>query len=160
MVFGALDSIFNFISELENTSPQYDIFNVLKYVIYSLPHNLIDFIEGACLLGVMLSLGLSHQEGNLNVLRSSGQSPLKIVIITSMGAFILSLSLVFLDEIGFQKLYLNAKANKSISVENNTSSKEINWIKYNESFLSYEDIVEDKLYKVRFIKTANIRNNG
>ncbi len=56
MVFGVLDSIFTFISELENTSPQYGIFNVLKYVIFSLPHNLIDFIEGACLLGVMLLL--------------------------------------------------------------------------------------------------------
>ncbi len=155
IIFGILDSIFIFISELENISVQYSILKIAQYVFSSMPHRLIDFLDGACLLGVMISLGISHQEGNLNVLRSSGQSPLKIVIITSMGAFILSLSLVFLDEIGFQKLYLNAEANKSISIEIDTPSKEINWIKYNESFLSYEDIVEDKLYKVRFIKTAN-----
>ena len=155
IIFGILDSIFIFISELENISTQYNIFKIAQFVFSSMPHRLIDFLDGACLLGVMICLGISHQEGNLNVLRSSGQSPLKIVIITSMGAFILSLSLVFLDEIGFQKLYLNAKANKSISVENNTSSKEINWIKYNESFLGYEDIVGDKLYKVRFVKTSN-----
>ena len=37
-----------------------------------MPHNLLDFLEGACLLGVMIALGLSHQEGNLNVLRTAG----------------------------------------------------------------------------------------
>lgn len=155
IIFGILDSIFIFISELENISIQYNILKIAQFVFGSMPHRLIDFLDGACLLGVMISLGISHQEGNLNVLRSSGQSPLKIVIITSMGAFILSLSLVFLDEIGFHKLYLNAKANKSTYAEINKSSKEINWIKYNESFLSYEDIIEDKLYKVRFVKTSN-----
>ena len=36
-----------------------------------MPHNLLDFVQGACLLGVMLSLGMSHEEGNLNVLRLS-----------------------------------------------------------------------------------------
>ena len=155
IIFGILDSIFIFISELENISIQYNIFKIAQFVFGSMPHRLIDFIDGACLLGVMISLGISHQEGNLNVLRSSGQSPLKIVIISSMGAFILSLSLVFLDEIGFQKLYLNAKANKSVSAKINSSFKETNWIKHNQSFLSYEDIIEDKIYKVRFIKTAN-----
>ncbi|MAR95866.1 MAG: permease [Gammaproteobacteria bacterium] len=155
IVFGILDSIFIFISELENISIQYNILKIFQFVLSSMPHRLIDFLDGACLLGVMISLGISHQEGNLNVLRSSGKSPLRIVFISSMGAFILSLSLVILDEVSFQKLYLNAKANKNISIESNISSKDINWIKYNESFLSFENIIEDKLYKVRFIKIAN-----
>ena len=59
--FGLLDAIFTFIAELENVSDKYNIFNILKYVILSIPHNLIDFLEGACLLGVILALGLSHQ---------------------------------------------------------------------------------------------------
>ena len=85
MFFGLLDSIFNFISELENLTPEYNIAQILIYVMSSLPHNLIDFIEGACLLGVMLALGLSHQEGNLNVLRTAGVAPLKIVFLSSIG---------------------------------------------------------------------------
>ena len=92
--FGLLDLIFNFISELENLTPDFNIAQILKYVMLSLPHNLIDFIEGACLLGVMLSLGLSHQEGNLNVLRTAGVAPLKIVILSSLGSIILASSLI------------------------------------------------------------------
>ena len=84
--FGLLDSVFTFISELENISAEYNILKILIYVLLSMPHNLMDFMEGACLLGVMLALGLSHQEGNLNVLRTSGIAPLKIVMVSSVGA--------------------------------------------------------------------------
>ena len=45
MFFGLLDSIFNFISELENLTPDFNIAQILIYVMSSLPHNLIDFIE-------------------------------------------------------------------------------------------------------------------
>ena len=68
IIFGLLDSVFMLISELENISNEYKFANILKYVFFSMPHRLIDFVEGSCLLGLMISLGLSHQEGNLNVL--------------------------------------------------------------------------------------------
>ena len=153
MVFGVLDSIFTFISELENTSPQYDIFNVLKYVIYSLPHNLIDFIEGACLLGVMLSLGLSHQEGNLNVLRSAGEPPLKIILTSSIGPLILCMSLLLLDETSFRNLYLNAEVNKNLlSKKDNSNNIDIKWIKSGNSYLSFENIISDEIYQAKLIK--------
>jgi len=155
ITFGILDSIFIFISELENISNKYNVLNIFKYVSNSMPHRLIDFIDGACLLGVMISLGISHQEGNLNVLRSSGKSPLSIIFISSIGALILTILLVILDEAWFQKIYLTSKVNKSILIERNIPSNEINWIKYNDSFLSFEDVIEDELYKVRFIKTKN-----
>ena len=78
-VFGLLDSTFTLISELENVSEKYNFVKILSYVFSSMPHRLLDFVEGACLLGVMISLGISHQEGNLNVLRSAGFSPFKII---------------------------------------------------------------------------------
>lgn len=153
MVFGVLDSIFIFISELENASLQYDIFSILGYVIYSLPHNLIDFIEGACLLGVMLSLGLSHQEGNLNVLRSAGEPPLRIILMSSIGALILTMSLLVLDEISFRNLYLNAEVNKNIlSKKNNSNNNDIKWIKSGNSYLSFENIISNNIYQAKLIK--------
>ena len=154
MIFGVLDSIFIFISELENASPQYDIFSILGYVIYSLPHNLIDFIEGACLLGVMLSLGLSHQEGNLNVLRSAGESPLRIILMSSIGALILTMSLLALDEISFRNLYLNAEVNKNIlsKKDNSNNNNDIKWIKSGNSYLSFENIISDDIYQAKLIK--------
>lgn len=154
--FGLLDTIFTFIGELENISDKYNILGILKYVILSLPHNLIDFLEGACLLGIILALGLSHQEGNLNVLRTAGVSPLKIVLTSSIGALILVIPLMLLDEITFRKIYINASADKNtLSKQINSETIDTKWIKSGNSYLSFEDIIEDKVFGVRFIKTEN-----
>jgi lipopolysaccharide export LptBFGC system permease protein LptF len=89
VLFALLDFVFNFISELENLSANYSFLHSLKFMLASMPFNANDFLEGACLLGVMIALGISHQEGNLNVLRSSGESPIKIVLLNAIGPMIL-----------------------------------------------------------------------
>ena len=156
MFFGLLDLIFSFISELENLTPEFTIGQILIYVISSLPHNLINFIEGACLLGVMLALGLSHQEGNLNVLRTAGVAPLKIVILSSIGSIILASSLIVFDEVSFKKIHLQAEANKNILSKGNVSENiSLDWIRSGNSYLSFENIVDNKIFNVRFIKTQN-----
>ena len=156
MFFGLLDLIFSFISELENLTPEFTIGQILIYVISSLPHNLINFIEGACLLGVMLALGLSHQEGNLNVLRTAGVAPLKIVILSSIGSIILASSLIVFDEVSFKKIHLQAEANKNILSKGNVSeNRSLDWIRSGNSYLSFENIVDNKIFNVRFIKTQN-----
>ena len=156
MFFGLLDLIFSFISELESLTPEFTIGQILIYVLSSLPHNLINFIEGACLLGVMLALGLSHQEGNLNVLRTAGVAPLKIVILSSIGSIILASSLIVFDEVSFKKIHLQAEANKNILSKGNVSeNKSLDWIKSGNSYLSFENIVDNKIFNVRFIKTQN-----
>jgi hypothetical protein len=45
LIFGLLDSIFIFISELEKNSSDYTFLNILKYVIFSMPHNLLDLFK-------------------------------------------------------------------------------------------------------------------
>ena len=47
ILFGILDSIFSLISELENISERYTFTSILVYVFQSMPHRLIDFVEGA-----------------------------------------------------------------------------------------------------------------
>ena len=154
--FGLLDLVFNFISELENITPDFNITKIFIYVFLSLPHNLTDFVEGACLLGVILALGLSHQEGNLNVLRTSGVAPLKIVVLSSVGSIILALSLIVFDEISFKKIHLQAEANKNILSERNTSEKkDLSWIKSDDSYLSFENILDNQIFNVRLIRTQN-----
>ena len=84
IIFALLDMVFNIISELEGLTDNYTFFSILKYSITSMPHRSIEFLEGASLLGFMIALGISHQEGNLNVLRSNGKSPIKIILISSI----------------------------------------------------------------------------
>ena len=72
----------------------------------------MDFVEGASLLGVMIALGLSNQEGNLNTLRTAGKSPMNIVFVSSIGALILSASLLMFDEIVFRKTFVKAEVER------------------------------------------------
>ena len=156
IAFGLLDSIFMFLTELENLSLTYRVSDIFKYVIFTMTHRLVDFIEGATLLGVMIALGLSHQEGNLNTLRTAGKSPMNIIFVSSIGALILTISLLMFDEIAFRKLFIKAEADRNIAVGINTQKEhDLIWIKDNESFLSFERIIDDIIYQPRFIKIQN-----
>ena len=156
IAFGLLDSIFMFLTELENLSVTYMVSDIFKYVIFTMTHRLVDFIEGATLLGVMIALGLSHQEGNLNTLRTAGKSPMNIIFVSSIGALILTISLLMFDEIAFRKLFIKAEADRNIAVGINTQKEhDLIWIKDNESFLSFERIIDDIIYQPRFIKIQN-----
>ena len=156
IAFGLLDSIFMFLTELENLSVTYMVSDIFKYVIFTMTHRLVDFIEGATLLGVMIALGLSHQEGNLNTLRTAGKSPMNIIFVSSIGALILTISLLMFDEIAFRKLFIKAEADRNIAVGINTQKEhDLIWIKDNESFLSFERIIDDVIYQPRFIKIQN-----
>ena len=145
-----------FLTELENLSVTYRVSDIFKYVIFTMTHRLVDFIEGATLLGVMIALGLSHQEGNLNTLRTAGKSPMNIIFVSSIGALILTISLLMFDEIAFRKLFIKAEADRNIAVGINTQKEhDLIWIKDNESFLSFERIIDDIIYQPRFIKIQN-----
>ena len=152
ILFGILDSIFSLISELENISERYTFISILVYVFQSMPHRLIDFVEGACLLGVMIALAISHQEGNLNVLRSAGKSPFKIIIISSIGPILLATLLILFDEVIFKKSYINAEINKNVLLEKVIASNENKWINQNDLFLGYQDIIEDNIFNAKLIK--------
>ena len=152
ILFGILDSIFSIISELENISERYTFTSILGYVFQSMPHRLIDFVEGACLLGVMIALAISHQEGNLNVLRSAGKSPFKIILISSIGPILLATLLILFDEVIFKKSYVNAEIYKNVLLEKVISSKENKWINQNDLFLGYQDIIEDNIFNAKLIK--------
>ena len=100
---------------------------------------------------VMLSLGMSHEEGNLNVLRSAGKSPFMMVLISSIGALILVLSILILDEIAFKKLYVNEEVERNILLNKEINNEnEINWVKSGNSFLGFENIIDDKIFNVMF----------
>ena len=60
------------------------------------------------------------------------------------------------DEIAFRKLFIKAEADRNIAVGINTQKEhDLIWIKDNESFLSFERIIDDIIYQPRFIKIQN-----
>jgi lipopolysaccharide export LptBFGC system permease protein LptF len=141
-------------SELEDLTNEYTFFLALKYVLGITPSNANTFLEGACLLGVMISLGISHQEGNLNVLRSSGESPLKIIFISLSGPLLLVFLYLVSNEFYFKDIQSNSHIQKTlISGSGKKTEDKINWIKDRDSFLSYSLIKDSVIYNVKFLKT-------
>jgi lipopolysaccharide export system permease protein len=123
-------------------------------MLASLPYNANDFLEGACLLGVMIALGISHQEGNLNVLRSSGESPIKIVLISAIGPMILVFSYMGANELAFRDIHINAEVEKNLIINNQPNTKRNNeWIKDKNSFINFSDKVGNTIYNVKFLKS-------
>lgn len=156
LIFTFLDLLFNLISDLENVSQTYSFMSSLKYVLLSAPYRSITFLEASCLLGTIVALGISQLEGNLNVLRSSGMSPFKIVSITSISALFISLFFLSLNEISFNKIYLDAKIDRDENTNKTSlSSSDLKWIKDGDSFLGYTHIYENIIYNPMFIKKLN-----
>ena len=154
VLFALLDFVFNFISELENLSANYSFLYSLKFMLASMPYNANDFLEGACLLGVMIALGISHQEGNLNVLRSSGESPIKIVLISAIGPMILVFSYLAANELVFRDIHINAEIEKNLIINNLSNTERNNeWIKDKNSFINFSDKVGSTIYNVKFLKS-------
>ena len=154
VLFALLDFVFNFISELENLSANYSFLYSLKFMLASMPYDANDFLEGACLLGVMIALGISHQEGNLNVLRSSGESPIKIVLLNAIGPMILVFSYLAANELVFRDIYINAEIEKNLRIDDQSSIQENNeWIKDKNSFINFSDKVGSTIYNVKFLKS-------
>ena len=154
VLFALLDFVFNFISELENLSANYSFLYSLKFMLASMPYDANDFLEGACLLGVMIALGISHQEGNLNVLRSSGESPIKIVLLNAIGPMILVFSYLAANELVFRDIYINAEIEKNLRIDDQSSIQENNeWIKDKNSFINFSDKVGNTIYNVKFLKS-------
>ena len=153
IIFAILDTVFNFISELQNLSLDYTFLYALKHALTSMPHRSIEFLEGACLLGFMVALGISHQEGNLNVLRSNGLSPIKIILISSLGSMIVVLSILAMDEIAFREMYINSKVEKDSLLDQATQEQsQVQWIKQNDYLLSYTNVIDDLILNPRLIK--------
>ena len=155
--FVLLDSVFSIISELEDVTEAYTFIEILKYILSSAPSRSIEFIEGACLLGFMLSLMFAQKEGNLNVLRSSGISPLKITTINALAPLLVSVIFLFLNEMYFLDLKNNAYIDKSNLKSNQTTANEVIWYEDNNNFLSFEEKVNDILFNTTII---NVDESG
>jgi lipopolysaccharide export LptBFGC system permease protein LptF len=99
-----LDLIFSIIGDAEDLNEEFTLNDLIFITLFKLFHDSMDYVQGACLLGALISLGLFKRDGNLTIIRSNGLSPIKISLIFALGPIIFSLFMISLDN----KLFIQA----------------------------------------------------
>ena len=99
-----LDLIFSIIGDAEDLNEEFTLNDLIFTTLYRLFHDSMDYVQGSCLLGALISLGLFKRDGNLTIIRSNGLSPIKISLIFALGPIIFSLLMISLDN----KLFIQA----------------------------------------------------
>ncbi|HTF96594.1 MAG TPA: LPS export ABC transporter permease LptG [Cellvibrio sp.] len=78
LVFLALDFIFGLISQLDSVTENYTAFEAFKYMLFTMPRRLYDYIPYSCLIGCLAGLGLLASSSELVIIRSAGVSVKRI----------------------------------------------------------------------------------
>ena len=99
-----LDLIFSIVGDAEDLNEEFTLNDLIFTTLYRLFHDSMDYVQGSCLLGALISLGLFKRDGNLTIIRSNGLSPIKISLIFALGPIIFSLLMISLDN----KLFIQA----------------------------------------------------
>ena len=99
-----LDLIFSIIGDTEDLNEEFTFNDLIFTTLYRLFHDSMDYVQGSCLLGALISLGLFKRDGNITIIRSNGLSPIKISLIFALGPIIFSLLMISLDN----KLFIQA----------------------------------------------------
>ena len=99
-----LDLIFSIIGDTEDLNEEFTFNDLILTTLYKLFHDSMDYVQGSCLLGALISLGLFKRDGNITIIRSNGLSPVKISLIFALGPIIFSLLMISLDN----KLFIQA----------------------------------------------------
>lgn len=79
LVVLALDLVFGFIGELDDTRGDYQTLEALLFMLYTLPRRLYDFLPLAAFMGALVGLGQLANSSELVVIRAAGVSVGRIV---------------------------------------------------------------------------------
>ena len=139
-----LDLIFSIIGDTEDLNEEFTLNDLIFITLYRLFHDSMDYVQGSCLLGALISLGLFKRDGNITIIRSNGLSPVKISLIFALGPIIFSLLMISLDN----KLFIQA-ANHAETFNSQISRDKLDikfsWIKDGNKILRYSQKRESEI---------------
>ena len=139
-----LDLIFSIIGDAEDLNEEFTLNDLIFTTLYRLFHDSMDYVQGSCLLGALISLGLFKRDGNLTIIRSNGLSPIKISLIFALGPIIFSLLMISLDN----KLFIQA-ANQAENFNSQISKDKLDikfsWEKDGNKILRYSQKRESEI---------------
>ena len=139
-----LDLIFSIIGDTEDLNEEFTLNDLIFTTLYRLFHDSMDYVQGSCLLGALISLGPFKRDGNITIIRSNGLSPIKISLIFALGPIIFSLLMISLDN----KLFIQA-ANHAETFNSQISRDKLDikfsWIKDGNKILRYSQKGESEI---------------
>ena len=139
-----LDLIFSIIGDAEDLNEEFTLNDLIFTTLYRLFHDSMDYVQGSCLLGALISLGLFKRDGNLTIIRSNGLSHIRISLIFALGPIIFSLLMISLDN----KLFIQA-ANHAETFNSQISRDKLDikflWIKDGNKILRYSQKRESEI---------------
>ncbi len=139
-----LDLIFSIISDAEDLNEEFTLNDLIFTTLYRLFHDSMDYVQGSCLLGALISLGLFKRDGNLTIIRSNGLSPIKISLIFAIGPIIFSLLMISLDNKLFIQTANHAETFTSQISRDNPDIK-FSWTKDGNKILRYSQKRESEI---------------
>lgn len=75
----SLDWIFGFIGELDNVENNYQVLDLLWYMVLTLPRRIYDYLPLGAFMGCLVGLGAMASSSELTVIRAAGVSLMRIV---------------------------------------------------------------------------------
>ena len=142
--------LFSIIGDIEDLNEEFTLNDLIFTTLYRLFHDSMDYVQGSCLLGALISLGLFKRDGNITIIRSNGLSPIKISLIFALGPIIFSLLMISLDN----KLFIQA-ANHAETFNSQISRDKLDikfsWIKDGNKILRYSQKRESEIFNPTLI---------
>lgn len=140
-----LDLIFSIIGDTEDLNEEFTLNDLIFATLYRLFHNSMDYVQGSCLLGALISLGLFKRDGNLTIIRSNGLSPIKISLIFALGPIIFSLLMISLDNKLFIQSAKHAETFNSQISRDKLDDIKFSWKKDGNKILRYSQKRESEI---------------
>lgn len=107
-VLVALTLLFRFISELSDMDEQYNLLEIILFLLMSVPGFVYDFLPMSVLLGSMLGMGALASNNELTILHVTGMSYSRLVLSVSKAGLVLVFLVVVLGEIAVPQSRLAA----------------------------------------------------
>lgn len=93
-----LDLVFAFVDELEDVQREYQLQQVLIYVVTTIPRRLYEFTPVGTLIGCLVGLGILANNSELVVMRAAGMSIYSIVLSVLKPVFVIVLGALLLGQ--------------------------------------------------------------
>jgi len=143
-VFGlvGLLAIFTFLEQMEDISNNYTMFNVARFVLYSLPRMFYETIPYSALIGCLAGLGMLANSSELIVMRAAGISTWSIAWSAMKPALVLVAVGLFIGEYllpDFERVARNDRE-RALSDENAITPKFGFWYREKNIYMHFDGV--------------------